>query len=70
MTYTCQNCGSFAEEPSSLCKPVIEEPGSKLCGSSSGEICNGKLAEMKYTCEACGCISADADQLCSPSQVI
>lgn len=69
MAYTCQNCGSSAEEPSNLCNPALEESGSKFCGAPASQVCNGKLGEMKYSCDACGSVSADADRLCSPSQI-
>ena len=67
MAYTCQNCGSDADDSSKLCKPINKEQESKSCGVSATEVCNDKLAAMKFSCEACGSLSAGAENLCQPS---
>jgi hypothetical protein len=54
MTYTCQNCGSAADNPSDLCNPQAKEQDSKICGASAVEVCAGKVSSMQYTCDACG----------------
>jgi hypothetical protein len=67
MTYTCQNCGSAADNPSDLCNPQAKEQDSKICGASAVEVCAGKVSSMQYTCDACGSVSATPEHLCSPS---
>lgn len=69
MTYTCQNCGSAADNSSSLCNPTSEERENKFCGIPADEVCEEKLPTMKYSCEACGSVSADAEHLCEPSMI-
>lgn len=69
MSYTCQNCGSDAEDSSKLCKPVNKDHESKSCGVSASEVCNDKLAAMRYSCDACGSLSVDAGHLCEPSEL-
>ncbi len=35
MTYTCQNCGSDAEDFDKLCKPINKTIESRSCGVSA-----------------------------------
>ena len=69
MTYTCQNCGSDAEDFDKLCKPINKTIESRSCGVSASQVCNDKLAAMKFACDACGSVSADAGHLCQPSEL-
>ena len=69
MIFTCRNCGSAAEDSSSLCNPTSEKLDGKFCGAPALSVCDGKIPSMKYTCDACGSISADADHLCNPSRI-
>ena len=69
MAYTCQNCGVFAKMSSSLCNPSSEETDSKLCGTSTDQVCLDQLKTMKYSCDACGSVSADGEHLCNPSKI-
>lgn len=67
MSYTCQNCGLAADNPSDLCNPQEKEQDSKICGASAVEVCQGSVPNMQYSCDACGSVSAKAEHLCSPS---
>jgi hypothetical protein len=69
MAYTCQNCGTDADDSSNLCKPISKELESKSCGVSASAVCNDKLAAMKYSCDGCGSVSADAAHLCKPTEL-
>ena len=64
MTYTCQNCGSTADNSSNLCNPVTEELDVKFCGAPADQVCEGKLTAIKYVCGGCGSMSTDAAHLC------
>lgn len=69
MTYTCQNCGSSADDSSSLCNPTNEGVDSKFCGAPAVQVCEDKLESMKFSCDACGSVSADPEHLCNPSMI-
>jgi len=69
MTYTCQNCGSAADNSSSLCNPVSEKFDTKFCGAPADQVCEEKLAAIKYVCAGCGSMSADAEHLCDPDLI-
>ena len=69
MTYTCQNCGTTADNSSSLCNPASEELESKFCGTPAAQVCEEKLTTMKYVCGGCGSVSADAEHLCDPDLI-
>ena len=68
ITYTCQNCGVTADNPSSLCNPT-DVIADNLCGISAHMVCEDKLTTMKYSCAACGRLSADAEHLCDPDLI-
>lgn len=70
MNYTCQNCGSTADNFSDLCNPTTRELDSKFCGASQGEVCDGKIASVKYSCDTCGSVSVEADDLCNPNRIL
>jgi len=69
MTYTCQNCGSTADDSGSLCNPVGAELDAKFCGVPADQVCEEKLTAIKYVCAGCGSMSADADHLCDPDLI-
>lgn len=69
MAYTCQNCGTVADDSRDLCKPTSEELSNKFCGASEDQVCSGKLGSMQYSCDACGSVSADPEHLCNPSKM-
>lgn len=70
MTYTCQSCGSNADNASSLCNPASEElDSSKFCGAPADQVCEEKLDAIKYVCGGCGSMSADAEHLCDPELI-
>ncbi len=69
MTYTCQNCGSTSEDHSTLCNPTGEAFENTFCQTSTEEVCDEKLPEMKFTCDECGGMSPDAEHLCTPRPI-
>lgn len=69
MTYTCQSCGSTADNSRNLCNPALEEFENKFCGTPADQVCEEKLTTMKYSCNACGSVSADAEHLCDPREI-
>lgn len=69
MMYTCENCGTSAEDSNSLCRPAIEEHESKFCDAPAGQVCEDKRETMRFQCDSCGSVSADADHLCNPSEI-
>ena len=69
MTFTCQNCGSMADKPSSLCNPTADKVEGKFCGTSTDKVCEDKYVEMNFLCDACGGLSPDPQHLCSPRKI-
>lgn len=69
MSYTCQNCGTAADDYTSLCNPTSEKIDNKFCGAPAVQVCKDKLKSMQYSCDACGSVSAEADNLCKPSRI-
>jgi hypothetical protein len=69
MMYTCQNCGTSAENSKNLCSPAAEEHENKFCGAPSDQVCEDKRETMRFQCDSCGSVSADAEHLCSPSEL-
>ncbi|WP_028318191.1 hypothetical protein [Desulfobulbus elongatus] len=70
MSYTCMNCGSTADNSNELCNPANEEMGAVFCTTSTGQVCDEKLAAMEYTCGSCGGVSSDAEHLCNPRKIV
>jgi predicted RNA-binding Zn-ribbon protein involved in translation (DUF1610 family) len=69
MLYTCENCGTSAEDRNSLCRPTTEEHESKFCGAPTDQVCDDKRTAMRFQCDSCGSVSADAEHLCNPSEI-
>jgi len=69
MAYTCQNCGTTADDSNSLCNPTSDKLDNKFCGVPAEEVCDEKLKTINYSCDACGSVSADPKHLCNPSMI-
>lgn len=70
MTYKCMNCGATSDDWNRLCNPGTEDLEGKLCATSTDQICDERLPDMKYTCGTCGGLAPDAGHLCDPQKIV